>query len=140
MGFQTTRLFTKTTKWSHHKHHQGSFTKNNEAKKCSWIHSTYNGRKCMHWVCHHGEKKDIHFGVGSVLLLQCTLKGCAKPEHPDLLHHKPRPFTSLQAALLWCIKASPKTFHGVSLGDPADAVSHWGIQMSLTSGTDFVLI
>lgn len=137
-------LFTKTTKQSRHKHHQGSFTKNNEAKKHSWIHCTYNGRKCMHWVCHNGEKKDIHFGVGSVLLLQCftqgTLKGCAKPEHSHLLSHKLRPFTSLQAALLWCIKVSPKKFHGVSLGDPADAVSHWSIQMSLTSGTDFILI
>lgn len=50
----------QTTKQSHNKHHQGSFTGDNETKKSSWPHFTYSVRKFMHCVCHHGEEREIH--------------------------------------------------------------------------------
>lgn len=90
MGLQTLKpnfpsecsSLLKTTKQPHYKHHQGSFTENNETKKSSSTHFTYSGRKCMHCVCHHGEKGSIfERGMRSattVLSYKAGLKGALK--------------------------------------------------------------
>lgn len=134
----------QTTKQSHNKHHQGSFTGDNETKKSSWPHFTYSVRKCMHCVCHHGEEREIHIWVENAfcyhsMFIQSTFKKCAESEHLNCSNINKSVYITAGCSLCTTdhhltSSRNPQEGLGVLLCCP-----DWSIQTSLTLGTDLSL-